>query len=54
LLPKYFVRHYGNIIDDIEAKCDTYEEALHALKKIIKRAIERQKELEKLPKYNDW
>jgi hypothetical protein len=54
LLPKYFVRHYGNIIDDIEAKCDTYEEALHALKKIIKRAIERQKELENYPKYNDW
>jgi len=24
------------------------------LKTILKRAIERQKELEKLPKYNDW
>ena len=42
------------LIDDIEAKCDTYEEALHTLKKIIKRAIEREKELEQLPKYNDW
>lgn len=54
LAPKYFVRHYGNIIDDIEAKCDTYEEALHTLKKIIKRAIEREKELEQLPSSNDW
>ena len=54
LSPKYFVRHYGNITDDIEAKCDTYGEALHTLKKIIKRAIEREKELEQLPNYNDW
>ena len=52
--PKYFVRHYGNVTDDIEAKCDTYEEALQTLKRIIKRAIERERELEQIPSSNGW
>ena len=47
LPPKYFVRHYGNIIDDIEAKCDTYEEALHTLKKIVANLLKFQKNFEK-------
>lgn len=47
LKPKYYVRHHGHIADEIEAKCETYEDALITLKKIIKRAIERENEIGK-------
>jgi hypothetical protein len=40
--------------DDIEIACDSYETALMELRTILKRAIEREKESKKLPKYNDW
>jgi hypothetical protein len=52
--PKYRVLHHGYVTDNIEITCVSYETALMELKTILKRAIERQKELEKLPKYNDW
>lgn len=52
--PEYRVLHHGYVTDDIEITCISYEKALMELKTILKRAIERQKELEKLPKYNDW
>jgi len=44
----------GYITDDIEIACDSYETALMELRTILKRAIEREKESKKLPKYNDW
>jgi len=52
--PEYRVLHHGYVTDDIEITCISYEKALMELKTILKRAIERQKELKKLPKYNDW
>jgi hypothetical protein len=52
--PKYRVLHHGYVTDNIEITCVSYETALMELKTILKRAIERQKESEKLPKYNDW
>ena len=52
--PEFRVLHHGYVTDDIEIACDSYDTALMELRTIIKRAIEREKELEKLPKYNDW
>lgn len=52
--PEYRVLHNGYVTDDIEISCNSYEAALTELRTIIKRAIEREKESEKLPKYNDW
>jgi hypothetical protein len=52
--PKYRVFHNGYITDDIEIACDSYETALTELRNILKRAIEREKELEKPPKHNNW
>lgn len=52
--PEFRVLHYGYVTDDIEIACDSYETALAELRTILKRAIERQKESRKLPKYNDW
>ena len=52
--PEFKVLHHGYVTDDIEIACDSYDAALMELRTIIKRAIEREKELEKLPKYNDW
>ena len=52
--PEFRVLHYGYITDDIEIACDSYETALIELRTILKRAIEREKESKKLPKYNDW
>ncbi len=52
--PEFRVLHHGYITDDIEIACDSYDTALMELRTIIKRAIEREKELEKLPKHNDW
>jgi hypothetical protein len=52
--PEYRVLHNGYVTDDIEIACDSYETALTELRIILKRAIEREKELEKLPKHNDW
>ena len=52
--PKFRELHHGYITDDIEIACDSYETALMELRTILKRAIEREKESEKLPKHNDW
>lgn len=52
--PEFRVLHHGYITDDIEIACDSYETALMELRTILKRAIEREKESEKLPKHNDW
>ena len=52
--PEFIVLHNGYVTDDIEIACDSYETALIELRTIIKRAIERQKELEKLPSSNVW
>ena len=52
--PEFRVLHHGYVTDNIEIACDSYDTALMELRTIIKRAIEREKELEKLPKYNDW
>ncbi len=52
--PEYRVFHNGYVTDDIEISCDSYETALIELRNILKRAIEREKELDKLPKHNSW
>lgn len=52
--PEFRVLHHGYMTDDIEIACDSYETALMELRTILKRAIEREKESKKLPKYNDW
>lgn len=52
--PEFRVLHNGYVTDDIEITCDSYETALTELRTIIKRAIQREKEAKKLPKYNDW
>jgi hypothetical protein len=38
--PKYFVQHFGYIVNDIEVECDTYEKALLLLKETITKQIE--------------
>lgn len=52
--PEYRVFHNGYVTDNIEIACDSYETALIELRNILKRAIEREKELDKLPKHNSW
>jgi len=37
--PKYFVRHFGYLLGDIEEEFDSYEEALNGLKKILKKEV---------------
>jgi len=37
--PTYTVQHWGYIIDYIEEKCDSYDDALIKLKEILKREI---------------
>jgi len=41
--PFYLVKHYGYILDHLEIKFDSYEEALHQLKNIIEQAIKNEK-----------
>lgn len=52
--PEFRVMHNGYVTDNIEIACDSYETALMELRTLIKRSIERVKESNKLPKYNDW
>lgn len=52
--PEFRVMHNGYVTDNIEIACDSYETALMELRTLIKRAIERVKESNKLPKNNDW
>jgi hypothetical protein len=42
--PEYIIRHYGYILDEIEEKCGSYEEALEKLKEILIHRIGEEKE----------
>ena len=37
--PKYIIRHYGYILDEIEIVCNSYDEALIELKNILKKEV---------------
>lgn len=40
--PKYYVRHYGYINDEIVISCASYEDALKALENILEEVIIKQ------------
>ena len=41
--PKYFVRHYGYILHDIQEEYETYEKAQDGLISLLSRAIDDEK-----------
>jgi hypothetical protein len=41
--PKYFVQHFGYILDDVQILCDSYDEALKKLKEYLEYAIQQEK-----------
>lgn len=42
--PKYFVQHWGYILDDIEEEFGSYDEALIGLKNILIKKIKEERE----------
>jgi len=44
LLPKYYIRHFGYILDEIEILCDRYEDSLKKLKNCLENVIKKEKE----------
>ena len=45
--PKYFVQHFGYILDDINNEFDSYHEALIGLKTILEREVADYKKYSK-------
>ena len=43
LSPVYIVRHYGYILDEVDEKFETYEEALNFLKDFLIKSVEEEK-----------
>jgi hypothetical protein len=41
--PKYFVRHYGYILDEVQEEYETYEKAQDGLISLLSRAIDDEK-----------
>jgi hypothetical protein len=44
--PKYFVRHFGYILDEIEKEYSSFESALKGLEKILEIEIEKEKKFQ--------
>ena len=41
--PKYFVRHYGYILDEVQEEYETYEKAQDGLISLLSKAIDDEK-----------
>lgn len=50
--PKYIVRHWGYILDNIEEEFDSYEEALTGLKNILIEKLKEEKDWQQ--KHDEW
>jgi len=44
--PKYFVRHFGYILDEIEKEYSSFENALKGLEKTLEIEIEKEKKFQ--------
>jgi len=44
--PKYYVQHFGYILDDIVIPCTSYEKALDALKKLLQESIKKEQQFQ--------
>ena len=52
--PKYFVQHFGYILDDIEEERNSYEEALIFLRDTLKKEIEDEKKSQEEREEDEW
>lgn len=52
--PKYYVRHFGYILDNVEILCDSYKEALEKLKEFLINAIKEERKYKEKDEESGW
>jgi len=52
--PKYYVRHFGYILDDVEILGDCYKEALKKLKEFLINAIKEERKYKEIDEKSGW